>query len=82
MENDRVRVLDSRTKPGDKSAMHPHPAIIAYPTTDGKFKFTHPDGESMVIEVKAGQPVYMDRVTHAAENVGSAEAHVLLIELK
>ena len=37
LENDRVRLLDSRTKPGDKSDMHSHPAILVYPVTAGKF---------------------------------------------
>ena len=82
LENDRVRVLDSRMKPGEKTAMHGHPALVACPVSDGKFKFTSPDGQSMEIEVKAGQPVYMDAVEHATENVGSAEGHVVLVELK
>ena len=82
LENDRVRVLDSRTKPGAKSEMHSHPALVVYSTTTGKSKFTDPSGETMEIAVQPGQAMYMDSVTYATENVGTAEAHVLLIELK
>ena len=82
LENDRVRVLDTLMKSGDKTEMHSHPAVVAYPTTTGKYKFTGPDGQSMEIEVQPGQPMYMDASEHATENVGTTEAHVLLIELK
>ena len=82
LENDRVRVLEARLRPGDKTEMHSHPAIVAYPTTGGKFKFTSPDGQSMEIEVEAGQPMYMDAADHATENVGTTDGAVILIELK
>ena len=29
LENDRVRVLETRMKPGDKTSMHSHPAVVA-----------------------------------------------------
>ena len=29
LENDKVRVLESRMKPGDKTEMHGHPALVA-----------------------------------------------------
>ena len=82
LENDRVRVLDTRMKAGDKTDMHSHPAVVAYPTTGGKYRFTSPDGQSMEIEVKAGEAMYMDAATHATENVGTTDGHVLLIELE
>jgi quercetin dioxygenase-like cupin family protein len=31
LENDRVRVLDVQIKPGEKTAMHSHPAALVYP---------------------------------------------------
>ena len=82
LENDRVRVLEYRDKPGNKTTMHSHPAIVAYPMRDGKFRFTMPGGQSMEIEVKAGEPMYMDAHSHGTENVGTSDGHVLLIELK
>lgn len=82
LENDQVRVLDARMKPGEKVAMHSHPANVVYFFTDGKIKITHPDGKTEVREVKAGVTAWSDAVTHAAENVGATEFHELQIELK
>jgi quercetin dioxygenase-like cupin family protein len=82
LENDQVRVLDARMKPGEKVAMHSHPANVVYFFTDGKIKITHPDGKTEVREVKAGVAAWSEAVTHAAENVGTTEFHELQIELK
>ena len=82
MENDRVRVLDTTMKPGDTTAMHSHPAVVAYAISGGKFKFTSPDGQSMEMEVPAGHAMYMDASEHATENVGTTEGHIILVELK
>jgi quercetin dioxygenase-like cupin family protein len=82
LENDRVRVLESRMKPGDRTEMHSHPALVAYAIQDGRFKFTFPDGASEEIELQAGQVIFSDAVTHSTENVGTTEGHVILVELK
>ena len=82
LENDRVRVLVSRSRPGDKAAMHSHPAVVAVGVTDGKFKFTFPDGQSADVELKSGEAMYADSTAHTAEHTGSGEAVVILVELK
>lgn len=33
-ENERVRVLDTRTAPGGTSEMHGHPEMVGYAVTD------------------------------------------------
>jgi hypothetical protein len=35
LENDQVRLLEVRAKPGTKIPMHAHPADVAYAITDG-----------------------------------------------
>ena len=82
VENDKVRVLEYRGGPGAKTAMHSHPAVVACILNGTKFKFTSPDGQSMEIEVSPGQAMYMDASSHATENVGTTEGHVILVELK
>jgi quercetin dioxygenase-like cupin family protein len=82
LENDQVRVLEARMKPGEKVAMHSHPANVAYFFTDGKIKITYPDGKTEAREIKAGVAAWSEAVTHAAENVGTTEFHELQIELK
>jgi quercetin dioxygenase-like cupin family protein len=81
-ENDRVRVLDYHAKPGQKAAMHSHPALISYALTAAKVKFTSPDGKSQDQALKTGQVLWRDAETHATENIGKTPAHVLVIELK
>lgn len=82
LENDQVRVLEYHLKPGEKEAMHSHPAGVVYSIDGGRMKTTSPNGETHEGERKAGEVVWRDPVTHAAENIGSTEIHVLAVELK
>jgi quercetin dioxygenase-like cupin family protein len=82
LENDRVRVVEYQSKPGEKAGMHAHPASVAYFFSPAQFKFTLPDGKTAEAEVKAGQVIWQEPVTHTTENVGTTNAHALVIELK
>lgn len=82
LENDRVRVIDYQSKPGDKEPMHSHPAFVVYFSAGGKFKYTFPDGKTKDSEVKAGDVLWRDPQTHAVENVGTTALHGILVELK
>ena len=77
-----MRVLEFRGNPGDKTELHSHPAMVAIALTDGKYRFTSPDGQTMDVELTAGQAMYLDAVEHATEIAGTTEAHGLLVELK
>ena len=82
LENEHVRVLDFRAKAGEKEAMHSHPAALVYMLSSGKVRFLTPDGKSEEREIKEGTAVWSEAVTHAYENLGPADAHTLLIEMK
>ncbi|MFZ1135377.1 MAG: hypothetical protein WAN69_10540 [Candidatus Korobacteraceae bacterium] len=82
LENAQVRVLDVHVQPGQKVAMHSHPASVVYYVTDAKIKFTLPDGTSRVAEAKAGTASWRDPGTHAVENVGTSELHLVQTEMK
>ena len=82
LDNDRVRVLDITLKPGAKSPMHSHPDYVAYLVSEGKVKFTDKDGKTEERELKKGTTVWFDAMSHAVENVGTTELHVLNVELK
>ena len=82
LENDRVRVLDVRVQPGKKVPTHSHPDYVIYALSDFKVKFTYPDGKTAELDGKAGDASWREAETHAAENVGTRELHVLNIELK
>jgi quercetin dioxygenase-like cupin family protein len=82
LDNARVRVLEFREAPGEKSAMHSHPDYVTYNFTDSKTRFTYPKAKSVERTSKAGDVVWHRAETHAGENIGGAEIHVLLVELK
>ena len=82
LDNDRVRVIRVVSKPGEKMEMHSHPAHVVYGLTSGKEKFTSADGKTEERELKAGQAVWSDVVTHSSENTGTTEDRALVIELK
>lgn len=82
MENDKVRVFDVRFKPGQKAVMHGHPDHVVYVLLDGTLKLSFPDGQSQEVPIKAGQAFFMDAGPHETTNLGTTEAHNLVIELK
>ena len=81
-ENDKVRILEFHGGPGTKTEMHSHPNIVAVALSDASVRFTVPGGQSMELELKAGMAMYQDASDHATEILGTADSHVILIELK
>jgi len=81
-DNQYVRVLDVRHKPGEKSPMHSHPNHVVYSFTESTVKFTSSDGKTDIGTAKMGQVVWRNAETHSVENVGKNEEHALDIELK
>ena len=47
LENEYVKVLEVRIKPGEKEAMHTHPATVHIELVPTKVKITYPDGKSV-----------------------------------
>jgi beta-alanine degradation protein BauB len=81
-ENDRVRVLEYRDQPGEKTHQHRHPAFVLYAMSPFKRQLTLPDGKTMMRDFKAGDVLYSDEQTHIGENVGTTPTHVIMVELK
>ena len=82
LENSRVRVLDAVLKPGDKEQMHSHPAYVTYVVAGGKIRNHTADGKVTETELKTGEAIFRDPITHWAENIGTTTIHVVLVELK
>jgi beta-alanine degradation protein BauB len=83
MENDRVRVMEMQLKPGEKSPMHNHPSDhVVYVFKDASFKLSFPNGENADFELEAGNALWIDAGPHETENIGSTQAHNLVIEVK
>ncbi|MBI5583403.1 MAG: cytoplasmic protein [Deltaproteobacteria bacterium] len=82
VDNDRVRVLDVLHKPGVKEPMHSHPAYVAVFLSATRQKVTTPDGKTVERDRKAGEVSWSGPVTHALENIGTTDQHVIVIELE
>ena len=82
IDNDEMRVLEFRCKPGEKEAMHSHPRGFVYGLEDAKIRVSFPDGKSEESVIKKGEARWRDPLTHAVENIGTTEAHVIAVELK
>jgi quercetin dioxygenase-like cupin family protein len=82
LDNDKVRVLDVRLKPGERTPMHAHPQYLVYVVTDGKARFTEAGGATKDVDFKAGQAMQLGAESHTVENIGPSELHVLHVEFK
>jgi hypothetical protein len=82
LENDRIRVLEYRLKPGDKEAMHSHLPGVVYVLANATLRSATSEGASSETSRKAGEVFWRESTTHTAENVGATEAHGLAFELK
>jgi quercetin dioxygenase-like cupin family protein len=81
-ENDRVRVLEATLPPGVKEQVHSHPAYVIYVLEGGRYRNYASDGKVTEGELKTGDVLYRDPLTHAAENIGDTPLHMILVELK
>jgi hypothetical protein len=82
LENDRVRVIDYRDKPGDKTKLHHHRPFVLYVLSPFKRRLTFPDGTVKEREFKTGEALWMDEQSHIGQNVGTTESHALVVEPK
>jgi len=82
LDNDRVRVIRVVLKPGETLPMHSHPANVVYSLAAAKAKYTFADGKTEERELKAGQAVWSDAISHSTENTGTTESRALVVELK
>jgi hypothetical protein len=81
-ENDRVRVLEYRDQPGQKTMPHRHPAFVLHALSSFKRRLTLGDGRVVERDVTVGQTNFSEAQVHTGENIGDTETHVLMVELK
>jgi len=82
LENDQVRVMEYRLKPGEKEPMHTHSSGVVYSFGAAKMRTTYPDGRTQESSGGAGEAHWRNPVTHALENIGTTEAHALAVDVK
>ncbi|HTO75072.1 MAG TPA: cytoplasmic protein [Thermoanaerobaculia bacterium] len=82
-ENERVRVLEYRDKPGQKTAPHYHPDYVIYALSSFRRSLSLPEeGKSGTRDVKSGDVSWGKAQVHVGENVGTTDTHVIMVELK
>lgn len=81
MENERVRVLAYRDRPGDRTRPHRHPDSVMV-TLSSFQRRLHGPGEPMDLELEAGTTRWLAAQEHAGENTGETDTVVLFVELK
>lgn len=81
-ENEKVRVLEAELPTGVKEAVHSHPAYVIYVVAGGRVRNYAQDGTTTETELKTGDVLYREPLTHAAENIGTTTMRFILVELK
>jgi quercetin dioxygenase-like cupin family protein len=82
LDNERVRVLEAVIDPGVKEKMHSHPANVIHVIQGGTIRSHSPDGKATETTFQNGEVLFREPVTHWAENIGTTQIRVLIVELK
>jgi mannose-6-phosphate isomerase-like protein (cupin superfamily) len=82
LENEYVRVQYHDVKVGETTAMHAHPAYVAYVFNAYTGKAILADGTEVALARKPGEVFYNGPVTHKIVNTGRTPIHNLIVELK
>ncbi len=90
MENDRVRVLDSRLGPGERTPVHAHqwPAVLYIVSWSDFIRYDAEgnvlvDSRSMGANPSAGTSLWgAPLAPHYVQNIGDRILHVIAVELK
>ena len=80
-ENDRVRVLEYRDQPGDRTTPQTHPDSVIV-TMSGFERRLSVGDQVRDVSLESGHAAWLPAQTHAGENIGASETHVMFIELK
>ncbi len=80
-ENDRVRVLEYRDEPGDRTTPHAHPDSVMVTLSSFRRRL-HAGDTSRDVELAAGLANWLPAQQHSGENIGDSETHVIFVELK
>ena len=80
-ENDRVRVLEYRDRPGQSTTPHRHPDSVMYTLSTFQRRLVSGDRE-VDVAIDAGAVRWLDAQEHSGHNIGETETHVIFVELK
>lgn len=81
-ENDRVRVLEYRDEPGQRTSPHQHPDSVMVTLNSFDRRLIGASGESREVTLGPGDVRWLDAQTHSGENIGSTATHAVFVELE
>lgn len=81
-DDEQLRILDVRIKPGEHAALHRHPRNITYILIGGTLRFTDEHGMTKDVTFADGHTAHMPETLHAVDNIGTTELHAIQIEFK
>jgi hypothetical protein len=81
MENERVRVLEYRDRPGDRTTLHGHPDSVMITMSAFRRRLTGA-GRTADVELEEGAVRWLDAQEHLGENIGETETRSFFVELK
>jgi hypothetical protein len=80
-ENERVRILEYRDEPGDRTQVHQHPDSVMVTLSTFRRRVTSGD-RSVEVDLRAGEARWVGAQEHVGENIGGTASHSIFIELK
>ena len=80
-ENEKVRVLEYKDNPGDKTTPHSHPDSVMI-TLSAFTRKLHFDNKEMDVQKEVGEASWLAAQSHVGENTGSTNTHVIFVEIK
>lgn len=81
-ENERVRVLEYRDEPGQRTSPHEHPDSVMVTLSGFDRRLIREGGEKRDVTLEPGVVRWLDAQTHSGENTGTTPTHALFVELK
>ncbi|BFM42241.1 hypothetical protein CFS9_08820 [Flavobacterium sp. CFS9] len=82
LENERVRIMQVEITPGETIPWHHHPDHTIYALADGKIEITDKGKAPIIMDIKAGDAMYIPAVTHMAKNLGDTTVSLIVTEIK
>jgi hypothetical protein len=81
LENEQVRVLEYRDRPGDRTTPHRHPDSVMVTLSAFRRRLVSSD-EQREVDMTGGMATWLPAQEHYGENIGQTETHVVFVELK
>ncbi|WP_036494779.1 hypothetical protein [Nocardia sp. BMG111209] len=80
-ENERVRVLEYKDRPGGRTHVHWHPDSVLIPLADFTRRISA-GGREVEVLLQAGQVRWLDAQEHQGLNIGDTDSRAIFVELK